>query len=75
MNRSTAANTPDDEEMLPLSLRIEQRLAAMDRFTRQVASSSIGYDEKSLAMESAVRALGQVLVAQLREREMRSESP
>ena len=75
MNRSTDANTPDDEEMLPLSLRIEQRLAAMDRFTRQVASSSIGYDEKSLAMESAVRALGQVLVAQLREREMRSESP
>ena len=75
MSKSSAAPFPRDRETLPLSRRTEQRLANMARFTRQVASSSIGYDEKSMAMESAVHALGQLLVAQLREMESRSESP
>ena len=75
MNKSTVANSENDPERPPLSRRTEQRLANMARFTRQVANSSIGYDEKSMAMESAVHALGQLLVAQLRERESRSESP
>ena len=61
---------------LPLSRRTELRLQNMERFTRRLANTSIGFDEKSLAMESAVHALGQLLVAQLREMERsRSESP
>ena len=75
MSKSSAVPSPKNGETLPLSRRTEQRLASMARFTRQVASSSIGYDEKSLAMESAVHALGQLLVAQLREMESRSETP
>ena len=54
---------------LPLSRRTELRLQNMERFTRRLANTSIGYDEKSLAMETAVRSLGQLLVAQLRARE------
>ena len=54
---------------LPLSRRTELRLQNMERFTRRLANTSIGFDEKSLAMESAVRSLGQLLVAQLRARE------
>lgn len=54
----------------PLSLRTERRLRNMERFTRRVANTSIGYDEKSLAMESAVHALGQLLVAQIRSMEL-----
>ena len=69
MSKSSAAPLENDPETLPLSRRTELRLENMDRFTRQVANSSIGYDEKTLAMESAVRALGQLLVAQLRELE------
>ena len=75
MNKSSAAPSENDPERLPLSRRTELRLASMARFTKRVANSSIGYDEKSMAMESAVHALGQLLVAQLRERESRSESP
>ena len=54
---------------LPLSRRTELRLQNMERFTRQLANTSIGYDEKSLAMEASIRSLGQLLVAQLRELE------
>lgn len=54
---------------LPLSRRTELRLQNMERFTRRLANTSIGFDEKSLAMETAVRSLGQLLVAQLRARE------
>ena len=54
---------------LPLSRRTELRLQNMERFTRRLANTSIGFDEKSLAMETAVRSLGQLLVAQLRELE------
>lgn len=57
------------DQTLPLSRRTELRLQNMERFTRRLANTSIGYDEKSLAMETAVRSLGQLLVAQLRERE------
>ena len=61
---------------LPLSRRTELRLQNMERFTRRLANTSIGFDEKSLAMESAVQSLGRLLVAQLREMERsRSESP
>ena len=57
------------DQTLPLSRRTELRLQNMERFTRRLANTSIGYDEKSLAMESAVRSLGQLLVAQLKARE------
>ena len=61
---------------LPLSRRTELRLQNMDRFTRRLWNTSIGFDEESLAMESAVHALGQLLVAKLRARErLDSESP
>ena len=61
---------------LPLSRRTELRLQNMERFTRRLANTSIGFDEKSLAMETAVQSLGQLLVALIRERELsRSESP
>ena len=53
----------------PLWRRTQLRLQNMERFTRRLANTSIGYDAKSLAMESAVHALGQLLVAQLEERE------
>ena len=61
---------------LPLSQRTHLRLQNMERFTRRLANTSIGFDEKSLAMESAVQSLGQLLVALIREREQSSsESP
>lgn len=59
-----------DETTLPLSRRTELRLQNMERFTRRLASSSIGFDERALAMENRVRATAQYLVALLREREM-----
>ena len=56
----------------PLSRRTELRLQRMEMFTRRLANLSIGFDERSLAMESRVRATSQYLVALLREREMES---
>ena len=75
MNKSSAAPSPNDPERLPLSRRTELRLAKMRTFTARVANSSIGFSESTLAAESSVNALGQYLVALLRERESRSESP
>ena len=54
---------------LPLSRRTELRLQNMERFTRRHGNTSIGFDERSLAMESRVRSAAQLLVALLRERE------
>ena len=62
---------PPEEQTLPLSRRTELRLQRMERFTRRVANTSLGFDERSLAMESRVRSTAQYLVALLREREMR----
>ena len=53
----------------PLSTRTQRRLQSMGRFTRRVANSSIGYDERSLAAEASVTAMGNYLVAILRDRE------
>ena len=53
----------------PLSRRTQLRLENMERFTRRVGNTSIGYDARSLAMESRVRSAAQLLVALLEERE------
>ena len=68
-NGSPTSPSHPDWMTLPLSRRTELRLQNMERFTRQLANTSIGYDEKSLAMEASIRSLGQLLVAQLRELE------
>jgi len=57
------------DQTAPLSRRTQQRLQNMERFTRRVANTSIGYDARSLAMESRVRSAAQLLVALLEERE------
>ena len=54
---------------LPLSRRTQLRLENMERFTRRAANTSIGFDARSLAMESRVRSAAQLLVALLEERE------
>ena len=69
-NGSPGSLSPQDPKTLPLSRRTELRLQKMERFTRQLANTSLGFDERSLAMESRVRATAQYLVALLREREM-----
>ena len=69
---SGASPTPRDLTELPLSTRTEQRLKNMERFTSRLTSGERGFTELSLAQESAVRSLGQLLVALLRDRERRS---
>ena len=58
------------DQTAPLSARTGRRLENMERFTRRLANTSIGFDARSLAMESRVRSAGQLLVALLEEREM-----
>ncbi len=70
LNASHASPQPHGEKTPPLSRRTELRLQNMERFTRRLANTSLGFDERSLAMESRVRSAGQYLVALLREREM-----
>lgn len=70
LNASHASPQLPEGTTLPLSRRTELRLQRMERFTRQLANTSLGFDERSLAMESRVRATAQYLVALLREREM-----
>lgn len=70
-NVSPGSPQLQEETTLPLSRRTELRLQNMERFTRRLANMSIGFDERSLAMESRVRSTAQYLVALLREREMR----
>lgn len=70
LNASPGSPQPPEVRTLPLSRRTELRLQNMERFTERVASTSIGFDERSLAMENRVRAAAQYLVALLREREM-----
>ena len=71
LNGSRTSPQPSEATTLPLSRRTELRLQNMERVTRRLANTSIGFDERSLAMESRVRSTAQYLVALLREREMR----
>ena len=56
---------------LPLSIYTERRLASMARFTSRLTNSESGFDELTLAQSASVTALGQLLVAMLRDRENR----
>tara|TARA_B100001063_G_C16291536_1_gene324026 strand:+ start:230 stop:460 length:231 start_codon:yes stop_codon:yes gene_type:complete len=56
---------------VPLSTYTEQRLASMARFTSRLTNTESGFDELTLAQSSSVTALGQYLVALLRDRENR----
>ena len=68
-SRSFHKERPKD---VPLSTFTEQRLASMERFTSRLTNSESGFTETTLAQAAAVRSLGQLLVALLRERESRS---
>ena len=57
------------QEIKPLSVRTQQRLQNMERFTKRLVSSSIGLDARFLAMESRVRSASQLLVVLLEELE------
>ena len=57
------------QEIEPLSVRTQRRLQNMERFTRRVGNTSIGFDARSLAMESRVRSASQLLVVLLEELE------
>ena len=60
-----------DTRQVPLSTYTEQRLANMARFTSRLTNTESGFCELTLAQEAAVRSLGQLLVAKLRDREKR----
>ena len=60
-----------DATSVPLSTHTEQRLKNMARFTSRLTNTESGFDELTLAQESSVTALGQYLVALLRDRENR----
>ena len=66
---SSGSRRPTRPPTLPLSTYTEQRLANMARFTSRVLSTESGFDELTLAQASSVTALGQLLVALLRDRE------
>ena len=74
---TTSSNaSPDSQSQVPawavpLSSYTEQRLRNMERFTSRVLSTDSGFDELTLAQASSVTALGQLLVAMLRDRENR----
>ena len=57
------------QEIKPLSVRTQQRLQNMERFTKRLVNSSIGLDARFLAMESRVRSASQLLVVLLEELE------
>ena len=69
---SSGSRRPTRPPTLPLSTYTEQRLKNMERFTSRVLSTESGFDELTLAQASSVTALGQLLVALLRDREARS---
>ncbi len=56
---------------VPLSTYTERRLANMARFTSRLTNTESGFCELTLAQEAAVRSLGQLLVAKLRDLEER----
>ena len=66
---SPGSQRPTRPPTLPLSTYTEQRLANMARFTSRLTNTERGFDELTLAQESSVTALGQYLVALLRDRE------
>ena len=68
---SSGSRRPTRPKTLPLSTYTEQRLANMARFTSRLTNTDRGFDELTLAQESSVTALGQLLVALLRDRESR----
>ena len=68
---SPGSQRPTRPPTLPLSTYTEQRLANMARFTSRLTNTERGFDELTLAQESSVTALGQLLVAMLRDRESR----
>ena len=68
-NDCSSSRRPTRRKTLPLSTYTEQRLKNMERFTSRVLSTESGFDELTLAQASSVTALGQLLVAMLRDRE------
>ena len=70
-NDSSGSRRPTRPPTLPLSTYTEQRLANMARFTSRLTNTESGFTEITLAQEAAVRSLGQLLVALLRDRESR----
>ena len=70
-NDSSGSRRPTRPKTLPLSTYTEQRLKNMERFTSRVLSIDSGFDELTLAQSASVTALGQLLVALLRDRERR----
>ena len=71
-NASPDSLRPARYQGLPLSTYTEQRLASMERFTSRLTNTESGFTETTLAQAAAVKSLGQLLVALLRERESRS---
>ena len=71
-NDSLDSLRPARYQGLPLSTYTEQRLASMARFTSRLTNTESGFDELTLAQSASVTALGQLLVAMLRDRENRS---
>jgi len=69
---SYASKPPARPPGVPLSTYTEQRLANMARFTSRLTNTESGFCELTLAQEAAVRSLGQLLVAKLRDREARN---
>ena len=70
-NASPDSLRPAQYRGLPLSTYTEQRLANMARFTSRLTNTESGFCELTLAQEAAVRSLGQLLVAKLRDLEER----
>ena len=68
-NASPGSQRPIRPQTLPLSTYTEQRLANMARFTSRLTNTERGFNELTLAQEASVTALGQYLVALLRDRE------
>ena len=68
---SYASKPPARPLEVPLSTYTEQRLANMARFTSRLTNTESGFCELTLAQEAAVRSLGQLLVAKLRDLEER----
>ena len=70
-NGSRRSQSPQNLKEEPLSSYTARRLANMARFTSRLTNTESGFCELTLAQEAAVRSLGQLLVAMLRDREER----
>ena len=71
-DESTDSLRPAQYQGLPLSTYTERRLQSMARFTSRLTNTETGFDELTLAQAASVTALGQYLVALLRDRERRA---